>query len=438
MTPRDLIVINNDTDHGIVRHIPVLALGQNGVAPSFGTNTFAISPKGEIQLEPAPKNFKPRVLNKGLIKGREIVQAVASDRFTLGSRVVSEIRDRSANPCIAVYDEMHINGNTYYVAHRSAGEFVPKTFEDTHINIVFGTCLFDNESVQLVSGDRRYAFLDGKSKSLHQTSIDEISVDKAWTLYEMELITRLSHCIADTVSALNGQTTVTVWYNIPRVEYYTYLLEPFEAGNISPSCMERYFDVVDERHNLVVQQCIRQIRSIAKNIPVVSGANPSVEISSAESFSCLENLIRHNVAHGRVPSLKDAKTLLAETYPLWVQVLAHNSPERFFDLALLNWCYEYLAAGQAVSRPGDTLGLAIESYGEARILDNLKLVMEKMPHAPRSCCVHAMYPLKQVALYIGDDTVAADLYRKRPHPNVKNVNGDSVDVTTDFLKKMCK
>lgn|GEM_PF-2782008 len=359
-----------------------------------------------------------------------MAQTFGSDRFTLGSSVVSEIRDTSTSPRIAVYAETKINGNTHYLAHRSAGEFVPKTFEDTHINILFGTCLFDNESVYLVSGNNRITFLDLQTMSLDQTKVDEISVDKAWTLYETELITRLSHCIADTVAVLNGQTTVTVWYDIPRVEYYTYLLEPFEAGNISRSCMERYFDAVDERHNLLAQQCIKQIRSIAKNIPV--------EISSAESFSCLENLIRHSVAHGRVPSLTEAKTVLAETYPLWVQVLAHNSPERFFDLTMLSYCYEYLAAGQVVSRPDDTLCLAIESYGEARILDNLKLVLEKMPHAPRSCCVHAMYPLKQVALYVGDDTVAAELYMKRPHPNMKNVNGDSVDVTTEFLRRFNK
>ncbi|MGK5094296.1 hypothetical protein WDW89_20055 [Deltaproteobacteria bacterium TL4] len=424
----NLIVINDETHQSVVRSVPVdtFAPIQETHAPNFSMSTFESSPKGEIQLIQSVKHINPKVIFKGLSRASQWVQMVGNPDFTLGNRVVCEVRDKSPSPRIAAYNETNINGGTYYIAHRSAGALGHRTFENTHVNMVFGVCLFDNESVYLVNRNQKYCFLDMKNRDLHEIRIDEIRIDQDWTLYETELITRLSRCLADTALTLNQQTTLTIKYNIPMVEYYCYLLQNFDAGNISSACLEQWFDAVDERHQRVAQASIKQIQK--RVMPL------SVEIVPANSFSDLGSLIRHYIVHGKMPPLQEAMTLLAKKYPLWSQMMKHYTPVNFVDLTRLSYAYEYLAAGMSSHKPSETMCLAVEAYHETRILDHASSFMKTLP--PNAVYVHAMYPMRQVALYAtGDNTVAVDLYKNRPHPQMKDLQGNSIDVKIEFLKR---
>lgn len=423
-----MIVIKNDNNRSIARSIPVSTFSpiNEKYAPNFSINTFDISSKGEIEFSQSLKHVKLKVILKGLNRSIQLSEMIDHNNFILGNNVVSEIRDNSATPRIAIYNETNINSHLYYLSHRSAGKFGRGNVQNTHINLLFGICLFDNESVYVVNRDKKkYRFMDMKNLSLNEIKVSDIIIDKEWTLYETELITRLSRCIADTAALLSKQTTITIRYNIPRVEYYCYLLQNFEFGNISKECLQHYFDAVDRRHERVAKSSIRLIQNLLKPL--------SVDIMPANTFGYLESFIRHHVCHGKMPSIHDAMALLAKKYPLWNEVLRHYLPTNFVDLARLSYAYEYIAAGKSVCKIDDTLCLAVEAYHEARILDHAESFIKKAQ--PHSVYVHTIYPMRQVALYLeNDNTVAVDLYKNRPQPYMQDADGNAFDLKAEFLK----
>ncbi|MDD5227283.1 MAG: hypothetical protein PHN45_10820 [Methylococcales bacterium] len=426
----NLITIDNYHDRSLIKSISVskLVATQEVCATNFYMNTFDFSPKGEVFLKESITHIKPKVVLKALKRARHFVDMADCPSFTIGKNVICEICDNTTSPRIAAYTETNINDNKYYLTHRFAGKFHHKNFEHTHINLIFGICLFDNESVFLVSEDnQKHRFLDVGNPSLSKIKIDKILIDTDWTLYEIELITRLTRCIADAAVSLKEKTTVTVKYNIPRVEYYCYLLQSFESGNINISNLLQWFDAVDERYERVVQTSIKMIQ---KNLKFAS-----IDIIPANTFGDLESFIRHNVTSGKIPSLQDAMRLMAEKYPLWNKILNHFKPQNFVDLTRLSYVYEYISAGKSVSRHDDTLCLAIEAYHEYPILDYAKLYIESA-HA-NSVHVHAMYPMKQIALYTANDDgemIPTGLYKNRPHPNMQDVHGNIIDIKLEFLK----
>ncbi|MGI8330919.1 hypothetical protein ACRYCC_13215 [Actinomadura scrupuli] len=124
-----------------------------------------------------------------------------------------------------------------------------------HVTIVTGGCLGSNQGT--VAETRLGLFRRGRAPfQLGSHGADEHTVSRLLSagfvpdlvFYELENAWRSACAIAKVISRSPGETRFTINLNVPREEYYTYILRYAQAKKISRDASIAWFDQDDERN----------------------------------------------------------------------------------------------------------------------------------------------------------------------------------------------
>lgn len=221
------------------------------------------------------------------------------------------------------------------------------------ITIISGQCLFSAPTAlaHLADGSTAELCNPGQLEKISSRVVG-ISVDDRIQAYEADSVLRLT----SVMSSVNSDgREVEVALNVPKVEYYFYILDAFEKGFIGPDLAARWFELVDARAE-------KMENLIRKRVPEdfsIRGVNP---------LNCIENKLKRMVKGDEKDILQKTIANLRNQNIFWNFGIGRNVPERFADISHLS----YVMANLFVTQDETTLPIAIENPEETPIVRNLK------------------------------------------------------------------
>jgi hypothetical protein len=327
-----------------------------------------------------------------------------TDRWRLGNGAFCEVTNPpTAN--VSVFAPVCLGPRLYHMQVRGA-DALPATARDfAAVNLVTGWCLFSYRALRVLGdGDASFACLSSSAAPI-PAPIRRIESSPRLTLYELESACRLPWLTADLVALLPHGIPATVTIDVPRVQYYLYLLDAFYRGLVSTELMLRWFKLVDERNRIATELLARQLNVAMSH----ARTRRHVSVRQAASMTCLEPLIRHSI-HSRVPltAARMASTLSAHD-PMWKLVLSAASPASHRELIHLSYVVEQLRG--ALVRDGEPrLSIAIDNPGEWRAYARARAMAARIG-AP-DCSLLSLYPLERA--FTSEATGRSDLYYNDP------------------------
>lgn len=311
--------------------------------------------------------FEPIEGSKLATQSAELLQAcITSGLFKpdtfVGKNSVTHISKQEIGPAFV---ELTIGSTTYNVfADLLAPD--PRKFirnadlknltDSDKITVISGMCLFSAPATpaKLENGTSVDLCEPGALEGVTQKILD-IDVDPRLQASEMDTILRLTKLI----SAINpGDKKTELALNIPRVEYYMYILGAFEKGLIEPDTATKWFNLVDERYNRMENLMRKRVPSefVSANVNPLDGIEGKIRglVSSDE----------RNVFGKLVNALK-AQSLV------WKYAIDKVPPKKFGDISNLSYVVAYLMVTQDCTFP-----IAIENPEEMPITRNLKNILD--------------------------------------------------------------
>ncbi|CAI7657871.1 unnamed protein product [Penicillium pancosmium] len=253
--------------------------------------------------------------------------------------------------------------STIKTAHLNASS--PTQFQ--HIDINTGICLFSKSLLLSSPGN-------GQSINVHDNFVvPPLPQNDKPTVYELEIIVRLSSAIADTVALIGSphckETPISINIDIPDFQYYWTACELLQ-------------------HNLVsvefAQKWIRRSLLRARQLPAVAiTITPGTEAAVA--------LVEESVALGIVPSLENILTALqtqGDDAARWKEFLYHldqkSRPSTVGDLSRLIYVFKAVrpilkthSNRYSDNINGRNLLIQVDDVNEWRILDNAKKFLKR-------------------------------------------------------------
>lgn len=225
--------------------------------------------------------------------------------------------------------------------------------EAQKVTIISGQCLFSAPTAiaHLADGSTAEICNPGQLESTNSKVLD-ITVDDRLQAYEADSVLRLTKVI----SAVNpNDREVEVALNIPKVEYYFYILDAFQKGLVDRDLAKKWFDLVDVR-------ALQMERLIGRRVP------NEFSIRGISPLSCVEDKLKRMVESGEKDILSKIVSSLKTQSIFWNFGIGRNDPQRFSDISHLS----YVMANLLVTQDGTTLPIAVENPEETPIVRNLK------------------------------------------------------------------
>jgi hypothetical protein len=278
-------------------------------------------------------------------------------------QVSSLLNSELATPGVALCESIATKSGRIsvpYVPVRLGGR-IGETFIDTSprlpsslsqfssVSVTSGPCLFS-------TGTLKATGIDGGDISILQrdepipSKITSIEVDPELSLYEWDTITRLTFLIEGLSQAI-GHWPIQVTLDVPRIQYYFYLLDANYQGLIDAETLFRWFELVDQRHESVCQSMEARLGGL--------------RVKRAEAMRHVEETLTQSVRGGEILRVKTVSDLLASADPLWRSLLDLERPGQYNQILNLSYVYEQLQAGSGLGR-GASLGVAIEHANERK------------------------------------------------------------------------
>ncbi|MDH6630623.1 hypothetical protein M2271_008484 [Streptomyces sp. LBL] len=116
------------------------------------------------------------------------------------------------------------------------------------INLVTGPCLFSNRALRFFDESGGLYNILIAQGGPPPRRLTQVQVDDEFSLYEYESVLRQTRVIADIVSTLPAAASLTITVDIPRVQYYFYLLDAFRNGLVDSGLALDWIHLVDLRH----------------------------------------------------------------------------------------------------------------------------------------------------------------------------------------------
>lgn len=206
------------------------------------------------------------------------------------------------------FSEIRLAGSAQRVFVRGLSD-LPRFGDDgiERITIVTGVCLFSSHSVSLHAADGTSA--RPRAMRSDGAPVVSISVDEPLTLYELESAARLADCVADLVAALPDGPEIAITVDIPRVQYYFYLLDLHADGIVDGRLLRRWFQIVDRRCRRVLDACRGELEHRLQ----ARGQRARATIETADSLDGLRPAIDAELRAGRMPDARAQAGRLVRT-----------------------------------------------------------------------------------------------------------------------------
>jgi hypothetical protein len=336
---------------------------------------------------------------------------VGTERLRLGDGALCEAADRPWTN-VSVFAPVWVGRRLYHLMVRGTDALTSAAADHGSVNFVTGSCLFSSGALRVVGVDGTYfSFLSPAAAGV-SGPVQRIESSAKLSLYELENAVRLPWLIADMIALLPlRRQLVAVTIDVPRVQYYLYLLDAFYEGLLSPELVIRWFELVDERNRRVTELLRRRLRI------ALAQARPAhrVFVRRAANMALLEPLIKGSIRSGVPFAVGQMAAALSMDDPLWRLVLRVRSPASYRDLVNLSYVVEQLRG--ALARRGDRrqLMIAVDSPGETRTYSQTREVVAALSADTRTdlgASLVGLYPLERA--FTSDSTGRSDLYRNDP------------------------
>lgn len=343
---------------------------------------------------------------------RSLARFLGTDRLRVGEGAFCEvIEPPSAN--VAVFAPWSFGRRQYHVM-MSGGDSLPATVRDfAAVNVVTGSCLFSDRVVRLHGagdGDTSFSCVTPSSAPI---DAPVHRIESAWplTLYEFESACRLPWLSADVIALLPPRLPVTVTIDVPRVQYYVYLLDAFQRGLIASKWMWRWFELVDERNARVSALLEREFAiALSEMLP-----GRFVGMRRAEGMAGLEPAIRRSVQTRSPLSVAALAAMLSTADAVWSTAIGGKTPSSYRELVNLSYAVEQLRGGIAEQHEHPRLGIAIDSPSERRAHSQARTIARDVSKDSASglrASLLGLHPLERV--FTSKATGPSDLYYNDP------------------------
>jgi hypothetical protein len=313
---------------------------------------------------------------------------------------------------VSVFAPMMLGARVYHVLTMGADSLPPTVANFGAVNFVTGSCLFSDRVVRLV-GDPGTAFSClTPSAAPIDAPVRRLSSSSWLTLYELESACRLPWLTADMIAMLPRGMPVTVTIDVPRVQYYLYLLDAFQRGLVAPELMLQWFELVDERHRQVSALLEHELAAAVSD--VLPGR--TVPIRRADGMSALEPVVRRRVPCRTPLAAADIARMLSVRDEVWAMVIRMTRPASYRELINLSYVVEQLRGG--ITRRGEypRLGIAIDNPSERRACAQARAIAAAAttPGSDRGPTISllGLHPLERAFTSAG--TGPSDLYYNDP------------------------
>lgn len=220
-----------------------------------------------------------------------------------------------------------------------------KIEEFSSVNILSGICLFSQEHLGYLHGELASASNNSETTPIEPSDhLVPLPLDQRPTLYEIESLVRLPNAIADIVSTLPTTIDVTITLDVPRAQYYAFLLDLYAGGHCSKEHIKSWLEIIDRRHDQVAGVFERAVQDALQRRGVSSN-NVRIELSTG-----LEEVIpyiQETIDRGSAPSVGDLLQELLSLDPLFREYYEHipqpqSPPKNLVDLCFTSYSYQVL------------------------------------------------------------------------------------------------
>jgi hypothetical protein len=419
---------------GLNNHFAIIKLNQNGpselVREVMGPGTKAVNGvndlfyfgrngSGDLVLSDIDTPMIPqadRAVTRAQKRLKSLGPLLGLGEQSTDRTAIVQVSGLPANPNYSVFNELMIADQPEFVLTAGTEE-LPPLQKLTAINLVTGSCLFSNRALRLCTADKqKHEVLLPLAKPLDKP-VDRIEYDDRLTLYELEAARRLGRFTGMVSARLATTKVVSVTLDIPRSQYYFYVLEAYGKGLISRKLLIEWAQLIDERHERICTLFEAEIQTGAELVgnhlvPKVLRTTKLDDVSRA-------------ISEGENLSLGAIKAQLMSDQ-VWALGLDNSSVESFQDLIHLSYAVELLrAGGLTYQTDGWQLGLEVDNFSEWKIFENARKLAEKIilnhPELEFNCHLLGLYPLERI--FTSQETGRSELYVHDPGQELVDVAG---------------
>ncbi|KAE8151427.1 hypothetical protein BDV25DRAFT_138847 [Aspergillus avenaceus] len=228
------------------------------------------------------------------------------------------------------------------------------------------------------------------------------------TMYEMEIIARLSSAVADVV-ALSGATLegagthISINLDLPDLQYYWSACELFEKGLVSVDYVQDWMAAVDERKDKLARVMVKAIHEMlhGRHIPLID-----VNVTSGSEAAVA--ILKGKIQKGTLPTVDELLAALQLEGPdaiLWHVFLGHLEsrfqPTSPLDLGRLVYVFKAVKpvlASQLLS--GQLLNIIIDDPAECKIFESaarfLKRYFESQAKPVAHSLMFGLFPMQRI------------------------------------------
>ena len=165
-------------------------------------------------------------------------------------------------------DEVIVDSDNYISFFmRFDSSIINKNLKDTVISftrVVFSPCMFGSDFAMMLTESGKKVPITERNAEV-DTHVKQLSVKSQLSLYEKEIIRRLSKIVK--MLAYGGKIDA-ITTALPKGAYYSFLLDELENDLISPQLVLEWFDHVDLRVETLINRIHEELKSSYPSIPI--------------------------------------------------------------------------------------------------------------------------------------------------------------------------
>ncbi|MFD0008076.1 hypothetical protein ACFVJ4_37555 [Streptomyces sp. NPDC127178] len=326
---------------------------------------------------------------------------------------------------VAFVEARFARSQPQYLHVKGAKALPAEGIELNRVNFKAGPCLFSERTVRFFDEAGEQPNILAPTQKPFSHRLTRIWADPELSLYEYEAVLRQTRAIADVASAAPPGARLTVTIDIPRVQYYLYLMDAFRHHLASPGLLLEWFDLVDLRHDRMVAFFRERLHAELKEV-----MRDDVSVHASDALGAVDSHIRDAIARNTLPRLESLLDDLAVAGDeAWTFLLNTEPPQDLAALGTSSYVVEALRTA-GIHDNGTNLGIHVENYSEWKMLHRTERVLDRARRAGRQTSPGILlgtYPLERM-INISPSGHPANPYFLDPGRRAVDDRGNEIDL----------
>ncbi|WP_191298603.1 hypothetical protein [Lentzea cavernae] len=358
-------------------------------------------------------------LRRAADKMRELADLLGVRDLTLRPDAYIEVFGRDST---VAHPQIEMGGDVFPVHVKTSKN---RPFEGAaRVNIVSGVCLFSDRRLRTLDVTGRDVRLLQPKTQPPMEKIVSLRVDDRMSLYEYESSLRQMALVRGLLASIPASTPVSVTLDLPRAQYYLFLVDALKCGMVGTDLALAWFDEVDLRRRRVAELMVDEISRPGLR------TGRSCPIQLATAFDDLADHVRSVVSSDGVPEIEDCVAVLDTSGDdMWDLLRTTWTPRTFHDLGYAGYTIEKMRASLNVEGKPPELGLMVDSASEGRGHSAAESVQRDLArrHPGLSFAMAGLYSLEKL-MVAGDSRPLRSLYFNDPGTVAVDTTGTEVDL----------